>query len=114
MMPEILQTLKELLYVIAKKVIYFDELGIYSDFGFDDAMVTGISTGVMNGAVYNILAGIDRASNLKKWHVELNPDFNNKRLYVKLHSIIRIKIVHIIVMVPKLVKIFFKIGFFSF
>lgn len=99
----------EVLEILTKKAVCIKELGVYSKFGFDDPMTTGLVTGAANAFVYNIISVIDNNSNLERYNVSLNPDFDNPQLSVRLQSIIKIKNVHIIVIVIKLIRIFFKI-----
>ena len=108
--PQIWEQITEVLYILAKKAIYIKELDIRSDFGFNDPMMTGIAVGAFNGLVYNTVSVIYRCTNLLKWNVELKPDFEKEQLHIKMKSIIKIKIVYIIVILVKLVKIFFKIN----
>jgi hypothetical protein len=99
----------EVLSILLKKAICVKELGVYSKFGFDDPMITGIATGAANTFVYNMVSIIERGSNLQNWEVSLTPDFDTPQLSVRIQSIIKIKNVYIIVIVIKLIKLFFKV-----
>lgn len=99
----------EVLNILFKKAVHINELSIYSVFGFDDPMFTGIATGAVNAFVYNMLGLISKATNLYNYNITLKPDFDKPQLMIRIQSIIKIKNVHIIVIVIKLLKIFYKI-----
>ena len=99
----------EILSILFNKAVYIKDLSIYSEFGFDDPMATGLVTGAANTVVYNMLSVIERHANLGRRTVSLIPDFDNPHFLVRIKSIIKIKNVHIIVIVLKLLRIFFKI-----
>lgn len=99
----------DVLSILFNKAVYVKELSIYSEFGFDDPMTTGLVTGAANTVVYNMLSVIERHANLERKTVSLIPDFDNPHFLVRVKSIIKIKNVHIIVIVLKLLRIFFKI-----
>lgn len=99
----------KILDILIRKAVNIKELSIYSKFGFDDPMLTGLVTGAANAFIYNMVSVIDTQSNLERRNISLNPDFDNPQLSVRIHSIIKIKNVHIIVIVIKLIKIFYKI-----
>lgn len=99
----------DVLSILFNKAVYIKDLSIYSEFGFEDPMTTGIVTGAANTVVYNMLSVIERHANLEQRTVSLIPDFDNPHFLVRIKSIIKIKNVHIIVIVLKLLGIFFKI-----
>lgn len=99
----------DVLSILFNKAVFIKDLSIYSEFGFDDPMTTGLVTGAANTVVYNMLSVIERNSNLGRKTVSLIPDFDNPHFLVRVKSIIKIKNVHIIVIVFKLLGIFFKI-----
>lgn len=100
----------DILRILFKKSLHTKELSLYMDFGFDDPMMTGIATGMANAAVYNLLAVIERCSNLHERTISLNPDFDKPVFYINAHCIIKIKSVHIIVIAVKILRLFFKIN----
>lgn len=93
---------------LQKKPVNIDDLSLTVIFGFDDAAVNGIMTGVLNGVAYNILGFACRHITIKKHRLSLNPDFYAKRFDINLKCILKLKGVHIIIVVIKLLKIYFK------
>ena len=87
----------------------FDNIEIKSEFGFEDAMQTGIFTGIYNGFVYSILGVIHNNSKLKKMDVNLSPNFDKKCFYNRFCCILHIKTVHIMIIAFKVLKIYRKI-----
>lgn len=100
---------KNALSYLVRRGIEFDEVELKSDFGFSDAMHTGIFTGIYNGFVYGILAVVHHNCTLKKMDIVLTPIFNKTCFNIKARCILRIKIVHIIVVGFKVLKILIKI-----
>ena len=79
-------------------------------FDREEPMTTGIMTGVINGAVYNILALLDNSVGVDEKKIEILPLFANHDYFrVDFHCIVRIKNVHIMVIAVKFLKIYFKI-----
>ncbi len=99
----------ELLDYCASKYIVFEKIGIDICFGFGDAMYTGIFTGVLNGFVYSILGIIHHRSDLRDMQVNIQPDFENEKFHTHSECILRLKNVHIIVIVINVLKIIRKI-----
>ena len=93
---------KEYNEVLKKAQQYIKHKMICEDFmfkmrlGVGDAALTGVSTGLVWGTIYNILALLSYIILFKKTDVNIDPDFNETRLDIKLHSIFTIRIVHII------------------
>ncbi len=100
---------KNALSYLTNRGIAFEEITLKSDFGFRDAMNTGIFTGIYNGFVYGILSVVHHNSTLKKMDIILNPTFNKPCFNLKARCILRIKTAHIIVVAIKVIKILIKI-----
>ena len=92
-----------------EKGLVFEQVTLKSDFGFDDAMNTGIFTGIYNAFVYSILGVIHHNSTLKNMEISLSPVFEKPCFNIKAGCILRIKTVHIIFVVIKVLKIIIKI-----
>ena len=100
---------QKVLSYLAKRAVVFDKIEIKSEFGFDDAMKTGIFTGLYNGFVYSVLGVIHHTSKLRDMEVKLNPDFKKKCFYNRFCCILHIKTVHIMVIAFNVLRIYRKI-----
>jgi predicted secreted protein len=78
-------------------------------FGFSDPMVTGIMTGVLNGAAYNIMAILDRNMSVKHWDIAIAPDFDREQFSLRFYCILRTRMVHAIVIGIRFIKIWIHI-----
>ena len=81
----------------AKHAVEFDRVEYSSDFGFEDAMHTGIFTGIYNGLVYSVMGVIHANSQLRGMDIRLQPVFGKTCFNIRFLCILRIKTVHIIV-----------------
>lgn len=99
----------KVLSYLAKRAVVFDRIEIKSEFGFDDAMQTGIFTGLYNGFVYSILGVIHHNSRLRDMEVNLNPNFEKKCFYNRFCCILHIKTVHIMIIAFNVLRIYRKI-----
>ena len=79
------------------------------EFGFEDAMHTGIFTGVLNGFVYGVLGFIHHHATIQDMRVNIQPIFDNPCFRINAGCIVRLKNVHIIIVAVKLLKILKKI-----
>lgn len=82
-------------YVI-KHAVTICELNISADYGFSDPMTTGIVTGLLNGAVYNIIGMLDRNARLQSRSINLIPDFENKKMKVGVYCVLATNIWHLL------------------
>ena len=98
----------EILDYARRKAIIFEDVEIMSDFGFENAMHTGIFTGLYNGFVYNVLGLIHNSMTLEKMKVELNPKFEKPVFNVRLLCILRIKTVHTVIIAFNVLKLWKK------
>ncbi len=103
--PDAAKILKRL----ANRAMIFEMIEVKSEFGFENAMHTGIFTGIYNGFVYSVLGFIHHNSNLRKMEVELQPVFEKTCFTVHLTCILRLKPVHIIIIAVSVLKLLRKI-----
>lgn len=99
----------KLLRYLTERAMVFELIDVNIDFGFENAMHTGIFTGVLNGFVYSVLGVIHNCSTLKKMEVMIQPEFDKVCFTSKLRCILRLKNVHIIIIVFNVLKILRKI-----
>lgn len=99
----------EILDYASNKALVFEKIYTDIEFGFEDAMYTGIFTGVLNGFVYGVLGFIHQHSNLMDMRVNIQPIFENPCFKVKTGCILRLKNVHIIIVAINILKILRKI-----
>ena len=82
---------------------------VKSEFGFEDAMQTGIFTGVYNGFVYSVVGVIHHNSKIRDMDIKLQPVFGKICFYNRFSCILHIKTVHIIVIAFSVLKILRKV-----
>ena len=99
----------DILHYASEKEINIRKLTFFLDFGMKDPMNTGISTGAIYGVIYNMLALLNNAFEVEECDVKINPDFERKHLDITSQCILKIKSVHIIIIVFKVLKMYFKI-----
>ena len=93
----------------ASRAAVFDNVEVETEFGFEDAMHTGIFTGILNGFVYSILGFIHHRSNLRKMNVNIQPVFGNICFNLHIRCILHLKNVHIIVVAVNVLRLLRKI-----
>lgn len=106
---EIKDDVAEILDYFTSRAVVIEKIYNEIEFGFEDAMHTGIFTGVLNGFVYGVLGFIHNHSNLRDMKVNIQPVFNNPCFKIKAECIVRLKNVHIIIVAINLLKILRKI-----
>lgn len=100
----------EILRYAAKKAVVFERISVDVVFGFEDAMQTGIFTGLINGFVYNVLALVHNFMTLLKMNVNIQPVFEDTPVFkTRLECILRLKNVHIIIIAFNVLKLIRKI-----
>ena len=99
----------KLLSYASKRAVIFDRIELKSEFGFEDAMHTGIFTGIYNGFVYSVMGVIHHNSNLKEMEINLQPVFGKKCFNNHFSCILHIKTVHIIIVGFNVLRLFRKI-----
>lgn len=93
----------------AERALVFENIETEIEFGFEDAMHTGIFTGILNGFVYSVLGFIHNRSNLKKMNVNIQPMFGKICFDLHVGCILRVKAVHIIVIAFSVLKLLRKL-----
>jgi len=88
-----------------KKAMIIEKIGVNVEFGFEDAMHTGIFTGILNGFVYSVLGTVHHHATLKDMEVNIQPIFGNPCFKTHLNCILRLKNVHIIVVAINVLKL---------
>ena len=101
--------IEKVLAYVTRRAVVFDKIEVKSEFGFEDAMQTGIFTGLYNGFVYSVLGLIHNNSKLRTMEVNLNPNFEKKCFYSRFCCILHIKTVHIIIIAFNVLRIYRKI-----
>ena len=99
----------DILHYASEKAVKIRNLTFCMDFGLSDPMDTGISTGAINGVIYNVLALLNNFFEIEECNVKINPDFERKHMDISSRCILKIKSVHIIIIVFKVLKMYFKI-----
>lgn len=106
---EIKWGVSKLLYYVIHNAIIVKELNISAQFGFDNPMNTGLASGALNAVVYNIIGLLDRHARLKKWSVDLKPDFDNICMLAGVYCKLRTRIAHVFPLIVILLRTFIKI-----
>ena len=99
----------KLLSYLARRAVVFDKIEVKSDFGFEDAMDTGIFTGIYNGFIYSVIGVIHHTSTIRDMDIKLQPIFGKKCFYNRFSCILHIKTVHIIIIAFSVLKILRKV-----
>lgn len=94
----------------AERAVVIEKAYTDIEFGFEDAMHTGIFTGILNGFVYGVLGFIHQHSTLRDMHVNIQPFFDDPCFRIEAGCIVRIKNVHIIIVAINILKILRKIS----
>lgn len=97
--------ISELASYLLKKAVVFDILNISVCFGYSDAAITGIMTGIQNSFVYCLMAFFHNNFHVRKWNVSINPDFQKERFDSSFDCIAEMKTAHIIIIGIKALKI---------
>lgn len=99
----------EILFYASHHAVRVKDFKVHINFGLDDAMYTGIATGAIYGVVYNIISLLNNHIGVEKCNVLVNPDFENRLLDINAKCILRVKNVHIMIMIFKVLKMYLKI-----
>lgn len=100
---------EDILSYASEKALTIREITFSMDFGLSDAMYTGIVTGSAYATAYNIIALLNNIFTVEKCDVKINPDFEKKHLDIYSKCILKVKNVHIMIIVFKVLKMYFKI-----
>ena len=99
----------KLLSYTARRAVIFDKVEVASEFGFEDAMQTGIFTGIYNGFIYSVMGVIHHNSHLRDMDIKLQPVYGKNCFNYRFFCIMRIKTAHIIVVAVKGLILFMKV-----
>ncbi len=99
----------EIIAYAADHAVTVKQLKLIMRFGLDDAMYTGIATGALYGVIYNVIALLDRHLTVHNHEVNLTPEFEGKCFALDGKCILKVKNVHIMIIVFKVLKMYFKI-----
>ncbi len=100
---------EKILDYVASRAAVFENVEVEAEFGFEDAMHTGIFTGILNGFVYSVLGIIHHKSNLKRMNVNIQPIFGDICFNLHLRCILHLKNVHIIIVTVNVLRLLRKI-----
>ncbi|MBQ7974135.1 MAG: DUF2953 domain-containing protein, partial [Clostridia bacterium] len=92
----------------ANKCIVIDELKIYLKFGTGDAAQTGVATGILNTLAYSITGAVHQNVRLKKWSVDIVPEFEKENFEFQFLCIGTTRLLHIINVGIKALKLYKK------
>lgn len=101
--------IKMLAEYTADRCLTFENLSLTIDFGTGDAAHTGVLTGALNGVVYTALSVLHHKTTVKKWDININPDFERENFNIQYLCIVRVRIIHIISIGLKALKLYKKI-----
>lgn len=93
---------------VSEKCFIMRNLDFRLDFGTGDAAYTGIATGALNAFVYSVISVIHHNTKLRKWSVNINPDFEKTRFDLVFDCICTTRLVHIIRMGLRAFKVYKK------
>lgn len=91
---------------LLNRYVKLDEIMMKIELGTGDAPTTAISTGALWGVVYGLIAKIGSICEIKKHHVEINPNYNGAVFSFEGKCIIKSSIAYIIIIaITILIKI---------
>lgn len=85
-----------------KKSIYAKKINLHIDFGFGDAMTTGILTGALWTGIYNVISFIASVITIAEPNINIVPNYNQNKYSVKLECIITSRLVNLIAVAASL------------
>ncbi len=100
--------IKDLAEFFSKRCIVVDNIKLRLEFGTGDAAQTGIATGVLNTAVYGFVGIVHQNVRLKKWTVDIIPEFQEEKFELEFLCIGTTRLLHIISIGIKGVKLYRK------
>lgn len=99
----------DILYYFSKKAVTLNTFTFYLQFGTNDAMQTGIATGAAYAVSYNLLSLLNNVFTVEHCDVSIVPVFEKPLFEIDTKCIIKVKNVHITVIVFKVLKMYLKI-----
>ena len=106
---EIKEDIGRILEYTGGRAIVFENVKVHTEFGFSDAMHTGIFTGVINGFVYSVLGFIHHKTKLVNMDVQVQPVFDKICFFTDCQCIVKSKNAHIIIIALNVLRILRKI-----
>lgn len=106
---EIKDDIIDILKFSRERLIRIKKLDFDFIFGLDDPMDTGIVNGLSYALCYNILGVIHQNSYIEKSNINITPDFDNVCARLRFNCILRMKNVHITVIIVKAIKVYYKL-----
>lgn len=100
--------IKDLAEFFSKRCIVVDNITLNVAFGTGDAAQTGVATGILNTVAYGALAVVHHNVTLKKWSVEILPDFGEEKFVLEFLCIGKTRLLHIIGIGIKSLKLYKK------
>lgn len=100
---------KDIIGYTVLKAFYFEYFRFRFHYGTGNAASTGIFYGVISGIVYGLTGAIANSARTGKSEIEITPDFTQSVSETDGECIVKIRIVHIMVIVSKLLKLYLKI-----
>ena len=85
-----------------KKSIYAKKINLHIDFGFGDAMTTGILTGALWTGIYNVISFIASVITIAEPNINIVPNYNQNKYSVKLECIITSRLANLIAVAASL------------
>lgn len=90
--------------------VTFKQITLELTFDREDPMTAGIMTGAVNAGVYNLLALLDNTVGVEKHKINITPKFKNTDYFdIRFNCIVKLKNVHIIVILFKILCLLLKI-----
>lgn len=99
----------DILRYCTKHMIVIKNLTFDFEYGLQDPMYTGILNGIFYGAAYNILSLVYHNANVEKFDINIKPNFDKVCHRLDTNCILRLKNVHITIIMVKTVKLYFKL-----
>jgi len=99
----------DILEYMRKYAVRADDFKLYIKFGWHDRAEVGIAYGMANAFVYTVMGVLHNILTVKDWNIEIIPEYEKEIFDLKVHGILKTRLVHIMVIVIKAVKILIKV-----
>ncbi len=100
------EDIKEFAKYVSQRCIKISELNLKIDFGTNDAACTGMITGALNTVCYTVMSTVHHLTLVKRWSIQINPDFEKELFDIDFVCIATTKLWHIIGMGMKGYKLY--------
>ena len=98
--------IKKLLDYVFEHAITIKHVNISAVIGTGDAMYTGISTGAANAAVYGALGASSAKMKIKKYHVDIKPEFDRAYLAAGIYAMVYTRIFYVFGIAVRLIRLY--------